>query len=105
MKEKLIEVLNKYKARALQRKETYNLLPRPLNEKEVRVIIEGLSLEGLEKEKFSIFEEESLDQLLLRFLRNEVMRGTFPHPMPKQQGWLILSGEQESPPIYQPVKP
>ncbi|MGB4005903.1 MAG: bifunctional aconitate hydratase 2/2-methylisocitrate dehydratase [Halanaerobiales bacterium] len=86
MKEKLIEVLNKYKARALQRKETYNLLPRPLNEKEVRVIIEGLSLEGLEKEKFSIFEEESLDQLLLRLLRNEVMRGTFPPSYAKAAG-------------------
>lgn len=86
MKERLIEVLNAYKAKALARKESYNLLPRPLNEEEVKVILEGLCLEGLEKESFIIFEEESLDKILLRLLRNEVKRGTFPSSYVKAAG-------------------
>ena len=86
MKERLIEALNVYKAKALARKESYNLLPRPLNEEEVKVILEGLCLEGLEKESFIIFEEESLDKILLRLLRNEVKRGTFPSSYVKAAG-------------------
>src|SRR5690554_1179677 len=98
MKERLTEVLNSYKARALARKESYNLLPRPLSEEEVRVILDGLCLEGLEKESFTIFEEESLEKLLLRLLRNEVKRGTFPSSYVKAAGLAdFVRGVRKSP--------
>lgn len=83
MKDKLMEVLNQYQEKAVKRKKEYNLLPRPLTSEEVEVIVEGLTIKGLDKENFSVFENENLDKLLLRLLSEEVRRGTFPSSFAK----------------------
>ena len=57
-----------------------------------------MCLEGLEKESFTIFEEESLEKLLLRLLRNEVKRGTFPSSYVKAAGLAdFVRGVRKSP--------
>ncbi|MFW6022323.1 MAG: bifunctional aconitate hydratase 2/2-methylisocitrate dehydratase [Halanaerobiaceae bacterium] len=97
MKEKLIELLNDYKDKAIRRKETYGLLPRPLSEEEVEVIIKGLTLDNLDEEIFEVFEEEQLDKLLIRLLSEEVRRGTFPSSYVKAEGLAdFIRGEFES---------
>lgn len=94
MKERLFEVLNNYKKKALKRKQEYNLSPRPLKREEVEVIIDSLALDGLNKEEFNIFQSEHLDELLLRLIREEVRRGTFPVSYVKAQGLArIVRGE------------
>ncbi|MEJ6951106.1 bifunctional aconitate hydratase 2/2-methylisocitrate dehydratase [Natronospora cellulosivora (SeqCode)] len=97
MKVELMNMLNDYKARALKRKDSFDLLPRPLKKNELDLIIEGLSLEGLNQETFTVFEEENLDKLLLRLLANEVRRGTFPSSYAKAQGLAdFVRGERKS---------
>ncbi|MFW6264930.1 MAG: bifunctional aconitate hydratase 2/2-methylisocitrate dehydratase [Bacillota bacterium] len=97
MKVELMKMLNDYKARAIKRKEGTGLAPRPLEEDQVNIIIEGLSLDSLNEETFTIFEEEQLDQLLLRMLANEVRRGTFPSSYAKAQGLAdFVRGEKNS---------
>lgn len=83
---KLLEVLNDYKKRAESRKDLYDLDPRPLSKEEVEVLFESLYLEGLEEKTFEIFEEERLDNLLLRLISEEVKRGTFPSSHAKAEG-------------------
>lgn len=92
MKEKLMKVLENYKNKALERKEKYNLPPRPLDEEEVSVFIQSLSLEGLDREEFYIFERETIDRLLLRLLANEVKRGTFLLHISRLKAWPMWSG-------------
>lgn len=97
MKKKLIEMLNQYKNRAIKRKEAFNLLPRPLDKEEVEVLLQGLKLDNLDQESFTIFNEEKLDHLLIRLLRNEVRRGTFPSSYVKAEGLAALvRGDVES---------
>ena len=97
MKDKLYDMLDEYKAKALKRKKTHGLKPRPLNETEVEVIIKSLEISGLEEEEFEIFETEQLEQLLLRLLKEEVRRGTFPSSYAKAKGLAkIVRGELES---------
>lgn len=97
MKEQLIYMLKNYKNRALNRKEKYNLPPRPLNEKEVEVVIQGLTLKGLEKETFTIFSQEELPDLLVRLISQEVRRGTFPETHLKAEGLAkFVRGELKS---------
>lgn len=97
MKKKLLEVLNEYKKRAIKRKETYDLLPRPLNEEEVKIILQGLTLDKLEQETFLIFKEEQVDKLLIRLISNEVRRGTFPSSYAKAAGLAdFVRGKYES---------
>ncbi|MCK8827458.1 bifunctional aconitate hydratase 2/2-methylisocitrate dehydratase [Natroniella acetigena] len=93
-KRDLLEVLEEYKKKVLARKKDYDLSPRPLSTTEVEVISAGLQLEGLEKERFTICNEESLDQLLVRLLTEEVRRGTFPSSHIKAEGLAeIVRGE------------
>ncbi len=84
--ENLMDVLYDYKQRAEKRKDIHGLDPRPLSKFEVEVLIEGLKVEGLKEESFVIFEEERLDQLILRLLSEEVKRGTFPSSHVKAEG-------------------
>jgi len=84
--EKLLAVLEAYKEKAIERKKTYSLDPRPLSKEEVEAVIEGLTLDNLAEENFVIFEEESLDKLLLRLISQEVRRGTFPSSYAKAEG-------------------
>ncbi|MFW6273321.1 MAG: aconitase family protein [Halanaerobium sp.] len=84
--ENLLDCLNEYKKKALERKNTYGLNPRPLEAVEVECLFAGLKLEGLEKESFELFEEEKLDQLILRLISEEVKRGTFPASHAKAEG-------------------
>lgn len=84
--EKLLPVLEAYKEKAIERKKTYSLDPRPLSKEEVEAVIEGLTLDNLAEENFVIFEEESLDKLLLRLISQEVRRGTFPSSYAKAEG-------------------
>ncbi|MCK8816257.1 bifunctional aconitate hydratase 2/2-methylisocitrate dehydratase [Natroniella sulfidigena] len=93
-KEDLLEVLEGYKKKALARKKNYDLAPRPLSTTEVEAIIAGLELEDLAEETFTIFEEESLDQLLLRLLTEEVRRGTFPSSHVKAEGLADIVREE-----------
>src|SRR5690554_678786 len=86
IKEETIKLLEDYKRRAKNRKEKYNLSPRPLNKQEVAGIIRGLTLEDIEKETFAIFFSEKLPELLLRLLVSEVRRGTFPESYMKAEG-------------------
>lgn len=86
MKEKLLNTLKNYKNRALNRKNQYGLKPRPLEEEEVKTIIQGLTLDNLDQETFTIFEEERLDELLLRLISTQVRRGTFPSSYAKAEG-------------------
>ena len=84
--EDLLEVLNDYKKRAESRKDLYDLDPRPLSKEEVEVLFAGLDQEGLEEKTFEIFEEERLDNLILRLISEEVKRGTFPSSHAKAEG-------------------
>ncbi len=98
MKEKLMEVLKNYRDRAVKRKNNIDLPARPLTENEVEVFMDALSLEGLAEESFEIFNEEKVDKLLLRLLKNEVRRGTFPASYAKAKGlYRIITGESSSP--------
>ncbi|WP_027338835.1 bifunctional aconitate hydratase 2/2-methylisocitrate dehydratase [Halonatronum saccharophilum] len=95
--EKLIQLLNNYKKKAMDRKKNYNLNPRPLTKEEVEGIVEGLSLKGLGEESFIIFEEEKLDKLLVRLLSKEVRRGTFPSSYVKAEGLAkVVKGELDT---------
>ena len=97
MKDKLYEMLTGYKQKALARKKSYGLKPRPLTETEVEIIIKSLAISGLEEEEFEIFSSERVDKLLLRLLKQEVRRGTFPSSYAKAKGLArIISGELES---------
>ena len=84
--EDLLEVLNDYKKRAESRKDLYDLDPRPLSKEDVEVLFAGLDQEGLEENTFEIFEEERLDNLILRLISEEVKRGTFPSSHAKAEG-------------------
>ena len=96
-KEELLEVLESYKQKALQRKKDYDLDPRPLTESETKAVVKGLELTGLDEEEFTIFATESLDQLLIRLISEEVRRGTFPSSHAKAKGLgKIARGEVES---------
>ncbi|MFP4662633.1 MAG: bifunctional aconitate hydratase 2/2-methylisocitrate dehydratase [Halanaerobiales bacterium] len=97
MKEELMNLLNNYRDRAIKRKETFDLLPRPLNEEEVKLIVQALTVEGLDQETFVIFDEENLAELLIRLLKNEVRRGTFPSSYVKADGLTdIVRGKLKS---------
>ncbi|MCK8825118.1 bifunctional aconitate hydratase 2/2-methylisocitrate dehydratase [Fuchsiella alkaliacetigena] len=97
MKAELKEMLKNYKQKAVARKKAYGLLPRPLTAAEVEVLIKNLTVSGLEKEEFSIFESERVDKLVLRLLSNEVRRGTFPASYKKAEGLAkVVSGELSS---------
>lgn len=97
MKKKLIEMLNQYKDRAIKRKGSFDLLPRPLDKEEVEVLVQGLTLDNFDQESFTIFNEEKLDHLLIRLLRDEVRRGTFPSSYVKAEGLAaFVRGEEES---------
>jgi aconitate hydratase 2/2-methylisocitrate dehydratase len=96
-KEKLFGLLEEYKDKVLQRRETHDLAPRPLTSKEVEGIIQGLTISGLEEETFTVFESEQVDELLLRLLAEEVRRGTFPSSYSKAEGLAeFVTGELES---------
>jgi aconitate hydratase 2/2-methylisocitrate dehydratase len=84
--ENLLDCLEGYKKKAVERKNAYGLDPRPLEAEEVESLFAGLKVEGLEKETFEIFKKEQLDQLVLRLLREEVKRGTFPASYAKADG-------------------
>jgi aconitate hydratase 2/2-methylisocitrate dehydratase len=84
--EKLFSCLNKYKEKAVARKNAYGLDPRPLEAEEVNCLFSGLKLDGLESKKFKIFKLERLDKLLLRLISQEVKRGTFPASHAKAEG-------------------
>ncbi|MFN2341440.1 MAG: aconitase family protein [Halanaerobium sp.] len=84
--ETLLDCLNEYKKKAVERKNAYGLEPRPLTAAEVESLFTGLKLEGLEAETFEIFAEEKLDQLILRLIAEEVKRGTFPAAHAKAEG-------------------
>ncbi|TDX59298.1 bifunctional aconitate hydratase 2/2-methylisocitrate dehydratase [Orenia marismortui] len=95
--EKLLKFLKDYKQKAIERRKNYNLDPRPLNEDQVKELVNALTLDGLSEKKFTIFEEESLDKLVLRLLSQEVRRGTFPSSYAKAQGLAkIISGDLKS---------
>ncbi|GAB6099365.1 bifunctional aconitate hydratase 2/2-methylisocitrate dehydratase [Halanaerocella petrolearia] len=82
----LLDMLKDYKKTALERQNAYDLPPRPLSKEQVEVIINGLTLTGLDNETFTIFSEERVDQLLLRLLAQEIRRGTFPSSYAKAEG-------------------
>ncbi|MFW5998367.1 MAG: bifunctional aconitate hydratase 2/2-methylisocitrate dehydratase [Halanaerobiaceae bacterium] len=86
MKKMLMNMLQKYKQKAIKRKNEHDLPPRPLEKEEVKIIIKGLTIDDLDQVKFKIFQEETLDQLLLRLLSEEVRRGTFPSSYEKARG-------------------
>jgi aconitate hydratase 2/2-methylisocitrate dehydratase len=90
---KLLDCLEGYKKKAVARKNTYGLKPRPLEVEELKCLFNGLRVEGLEDETFEIFEKEQLDQLVLRLLREEVKRGTFPASHAKADGLSQLIKE------------
>ncbi|MBM7624577.1 bifunctional aconitate hydratase 2/2-methylisocitrate dehydratase [Sporohalobacter salinus] len=97
MNEELTQILRNYKDKVLARKEAYDLPPRPLNVKEVEGLIEGLEIDGLEKEKFTIFKSESVAKLIVRLLSEEVRRGTFPSSYVKAEGLTkVVKGEIKS---------
>ena len=91
--EKLLDCLKTYKKKALARKNAYGLAPRPLEAEEVESLFAGLKIEGLENEYFELFEEERLDQLILRLIAKEVKRGTFPASHAKAEGLTELIKE------------
>ncbi|MGM0500766.1 MAG: aconitase family protein, partial [Bacillota bacterium] len=84
--ENLLDCLNEYKKKAVERKNAYGLDPRPLEAAEVESLFAGLKVEDLENKTFTIFEEERLDQLILRLISEEVKRGTFPASHAKAEG-------------------
>ena len=90
---KLLNCLEAYKEKAVERKNAYGLKPRPLETEEIECLFAGLKVEGLEDETFTIFEEERMDQLILRLLAEEVRRGTFPASRAKAQGLAELIKE------------
>lgn len=94
-KEKLLSVLENYKEKAETRKEKYGLQPRPLNEKEVEAVLEGLTISGLNDETFAIFKEEKMSKLLTRLLTEEVRRGTFPTSYIKAKGLADMVRENK----------
>lgn len=97
MKENLMRVLDSYRNRANERMNSFGLFPRPLSEEEVKTVIDGLTLDKLDQEKFTLFEEEDLDQFLLRLLAEEVRRGTFPSSYAKAEGLAnIVRGKLRS---------
>jgi aconitate hydratase 2/2-methylisocitrate dehydratase len=89
----LLDCLKRYKKKAVERKNAYGLDPRPLEAEEVEALFAGLKVEGLENETFAIFEEERLDQLVLRLITEEVKRGTFPASHAKAEGLTDLIKE------------
>ena len=96
-KSELLDVLEDYKEKALQRKKNYDLPPRPLTEEESEAVVEGLALDGLDEEEFTIFATEQVDQLLIRLISEEVRRGTFPSSHAKAEGLgKIARGAVES---------
>lgn len=88
--EQLLDCLENYKMKALERQKNYGLQPRPLNKKEVEILLAALEIKGLHDKKFKIFKEERLDQLILRLLTEEVRRGTFPASYAKAAGLAEL---------------
>jgi len=84
--ETLLDCLKEYKKKAAARKNAYGLDPRPLEAKEVECLFSGLKVEALENKTFELFEEEKLDQLILRLISEEVKRGTFPASHAKAEG-------------------
>lgn len=84
--ENLLDCLKEYKKKAVERKNAYGLDPRPLEAEEVESLFAGLKVMGLENETFEVFEEEKLDQLILRLISEEVKRGTFPASHAKAEG-------------------
>lgn len=86
MREKLENILENYKNKALKRKHQHGLAPRPLEKMEVETFIHGLTLNNLDQETYTIFEEEQLDELLLRLISTQVRRGTFPSSYAKAEG-------------------
>ena len=96
-KDNLMEMLEEYKELASQRRDQYDLPPRPLNKRQVDIIFEALTISGLEEETFTLFSEEDIDELLLRLLSEEVRRGTFPASFAKAEGLSsIVSGDIKS---------
>ncbi|MEC9490224.1 MAG: aconitase family protein [Halanaerobiales bacterium] len=91
--ETLLDCLEGYKKKAVERKNAYGLDPRPLEAEEVEALFAGLKVEGLENKTFTIFEEEKLDQLVLRLIAEEVKRGTFPASHAKAEGLADLIKE------------
>ncbi len=104
MEDKLMEVLNNYKEKVLNRKDRYDLPPRPLNKKEVETIIQGLTLEGLADKTFTIFEEEIIADLLLHLISEEVKRGTFPSSYAKAKGLARFVRQELSSDYLSPEK-
>ncbi|AGB40324.1 aconitase B [Halobacteroides halobius DSM 5150] len=93
----LFNMLKNYKVKAVERKEKYDLEPRPLTKEETHSVVKGLTLEGLREEEFTIFSTERVDQLLIRLLSEEVRRGTFPSSYAKAKGLAkFVAGELES---------
>jgi aconitate hydratase 2/2-methylisocitrate dehydratase len=92
MEIKLIDLkscLTDYRRKAEHRKASYNLAPRPLSAAEVKVLTAALKLPGLNTEKMSLLpgeNEASLAELVIRLLREEVKRGTFPASYAKAEG-------------------
>lgn len=89
----LLDCLEKYKKKAVERKNAYGLKPRPLEAEEVKCLFAGLKVEDLEDETFTIFEEERLDNLVLRLISKEVKRGTFSASHAKAEGLAELIKE------------
>ncbi|RAK08636.1 aconitase [Halanaerobium saccharolyticum] len=89
----LLDYLKEYKKKAVERKNAYGLDPRPLEAEEVEALFAGLKVEGLENKTFAIFEEERLDQLVLRLIAEEVKRGTFPASHAKAEGLVEIIKE------------
>ncbi|SJZ32948.1 bifunctional aconitate hydratase 2/2-methylisocitrate dehydratase [Selenihalanaerobacter shriftii] len=96
-KVELIEILENYKMKAIERKRTYDLPPRPLTAKEVEGLMAGLEIGNLNQEEFIVFETEQVDELILRLISEEVKRGTFPSSYQKAKGLAkVVKGELES---------
>ncbi|UMZ72741.1 bifunctional aconitate hydratase 2/2-methylisocitrate dehydratase [Natranaerofaba carboxydovora] len=94
MNNELKNFLENYRKKALSRFEAFKLPPRPLNENEVNIIINALTEPNLDKKEFTIFETERIDKLLIRLLKEEVRRGTFPETYTKAKGLSkIITGE------------
>ncbi len=94
LEEKLNLVLEEYKNRVRKRRELYNLAPRPLTTEEINVLLKGLQINDLDSKYFTIFKKERMDRLIIRLIKEEVRRGTFPSSYAKAEGLgKIIRGE------------
>lgn len=93
-----MENFKAYKLRAEQRYKSLGLMPRPLNQEEVKEFFESLQLEeGLSQEIEFLDEKISIGKLLNKVIKNEVLRGTFPECYTKAENlYKLATGEIKS---------